>query len=104
MDKLQSCLGGRDVKAMSALRAGLIPGTGNFFFLFLYDDDGGATHSKCKVRASTCRNERSICRRLFYLKGKKYHEQHIYTCTSTDKSKSIYTLVYFFVIPFLLYL
>ena len=52
---------------MGALRLGSIPGTGDFFFFFFfYDDDGGATHSgavECEARASTCRNERSKCRR-----------------------------------------
>ena len=51
---------------MGSLRVGLIPGTGDFFVLFFYDDDCGATHSgvgERKARASTCRNERSECRR-----------------------------------------
>ena len=51
---------------MGALRAGLIPGTGDFFFLFFYDDGGGATRSGAgerEARASTCRNKRSECRR-----------------------------------------
>ena len=37
-----------------------------FFFFSLYDDDSGATRSGAgerKARASTCRNERSECRR-----------------------------------------
>ena len=36
------------------------------FFIFFYDDDGGATRSGAgerEARASTCRNERSECRR-----------------------------------------
>ena len=53
---------------MDALRVGSIPGTGDFFLFlfFLYDDDGGVTHSGAgerKAQASTCRNECSECRR-----------------------------------------
>ena len=52
---------------MGALRVGLIPGTGDFFVLiFFFYYDGGAMRSgagKRKARVSTCRNERSECRR-----------------------------------------
>ena len=45
-----------------------IPAWAIFFFIFsfFYDDDGGATRSGAgerEARASTCRNERSECRR-----------------------------------------
>ena len=54
------------LKLMGGLHAGSIPGMGDYFFPFFYDDDDGATRSGAgerKAQALTCRNECSECRR-----------------------------------------
>ena len=59
-----------------AIRAGWIPGNGVFFFQIFFYDDGGAMRSGAgdrEVRALTCLNERSECRRQFVLCENNVH-------------------------------
>ena len=56
------------VKAMDFVSEGSACMFGSRFYI--YDDDGGATRSGAgehEAQALTCRNERSECRRLFFI-------------------------------------